>query len=206
MSLTDSQTKLIGPLPASHVTTLGVFTMAATLSAASVGLLLGLVASRLPESGSSQFGVVLLGGYVFVVGGLEVLGRRPFILQRNRETPRAWSDNRRITWALKSGALLGLGFSTRIGFGLWYAMVLTILVTRSIGAGMFGFGLYGLARGFATFAIASRIRRVGDFKTVGDAILGFRPLAKRLAGVVTLASAATSLVVVASRMVNSGTL
>ncbi len=159
----------------------------------SLYVLAGTVGGAATGAAVSGFGAVVdaslravvapLGTVFLLLGTLELARGRISLLQRDRETSRAWTRNS-TGWALKQGLTLGSGIATRLGFALWYALPALVLLSRSIVIGSALWASYGFVRTGA----AVLLRRTG-----GNMRTGAVWLAKRLAP----ARRATSLVLVA---------
>jgi hypothetical protein len=125
----------------------------------------------------------LLGG--LLLAPASVLSRIP-LPQLSRETEQALLHRGPVEWATLNGALLGLGFTSRIGFWTWYFVPLTCLTSGSTGAGAVIWGSYGFMRMALPVAAAVRMRRVPAMVVVADALLGRLQLARRATNVAAL--------------------
>lgn len=86
-----------------------------------------------------------------LVGGLELSGRSVPMLQLNRETPQRWVHRGAVKWAMRNGASLGLGFTSRLGFWVWYVVPLAVLLIGQPLIGTVLYGTYGAVRGWAVW-------------------------------------------------------
>jgi hypothetical protein len=123
-----------------------VFTLAAAVSAAFVGGLLGALGSSIPDAARrhAATGLAVIGIAIAVI---ELARRRPIWLpHRSRETPKRWLGRRPASWAILNGAALGVGATSRIEFWLWYVVPLGALLSGSVLFGAALYGVYGLAR------------------------------------------------------------
>lgn len=122
-----------------------VFVASGSAAGVLAGAALGLVGSSISVEASAGMitglSVVGLG-----IGSVELMGRRVRLLENDRETPRAWLADTPLIWALKTGAALGVGATTRIGFPLWYAIPLGAALSGSVVVGAAIYGTYALVR------------------------------------------------------------
>lgn len=94
-----------------------------------------------------------------VVGGAALTGmlERPF--QCDRETPQSWMRHGPRRWALLNGFALGSGFTSRIGFWLWYLVPVGAFVSGTLRVSVAIYGSYGLVRGSAALLVLAKARR-----------------------------------------------
>lgn len=135
--------------------------------------------------------IAVLGGLLL---GLASVVRRIPLPQLNRETEQALLHRGPLQWAALNGALLGLGFTSRIGFWTWYLIPLACLTSGSSRAGLVIWGIYGLVRMGATVAAAAWMRLVPAMVVVSDTLLDGRGFARRTTRVAALLLAATLVV------------
>jgi hypothetical protein len=132
------------------------FTITGGLVGAIAGAFLGALGMLVP-------GLQVVGwiGLAVLAIGLffELLGRRLPMLNRDAETPRAWIDQGWLRWAVKNGAALSLGVTTRLGFPVWYAIPAICLLGASPVIGALTWGLYGLLR--TGLSVTAGVRQVG---------------------------------------------
>lgn len=127
------------------------FAVAATASAMILGLVLGLVGDPIPAG----LKMALVGGLACIgvgLAGWQLLARSVRVPQKNCETAQLWMNTGALTGAALNGGALGLGFVTRIGYWLWFAVPSAALIAGPVN-GALVFGLYGLVRGVAPSAI-----------------------------------------------------
>lgn len=137
-----------------------VFAASSAFSGATVGAGLGAVGGTLTGDALSLVAAVMaLGG--IVAGAATLFGQKVPLIQRDRETPRRWLSYPPSVGAALTGAMLGLGFTTRLGYALWYAVPVLALLTASPVVGAVLFATYGLARGLAAWGLASEVQRQG---------------------------------------------
>lgn len=123
----------------------------------------------------APFGVALvIGGWT---AGVKLLP------QLDRETEQRLVHHGPLRWAAENGALLGLGFTSRLGTWLWYTVPAAALASGSPREGAMVYGLYGFTRLFvpSVFAGISVRRMTID---VAATVLPWRPEAIRLADIV----------------------
>ncbi|MDX2343260.1 MAG: hypothetical protein QNL12_05775 [Acidimicrobiia bacterium] len=117
----------------------------------SLGALLGGVASLMTVSQRAAVASAAAFGLVIAA----ILDNKP--IQVRTETPRSLLDRGPVAWSLLNGALLGVGVASRLGFWLWYAIPLGVLVVGSATGGAVLWGLYGFSRMTMIAADASRM-------------------------------------------------
>jgi hypothetical protein len=172
---------------------LTTYIVASAIGGTSVGVLLGLLGSTLPDDVRIALVTALaVGGCLY--GAAEGLGRYPKLLQRDTETPQRWMDRGPLRWAWLNGGALGLGFTTRLGFALWYVVPASSLLSGSPLLGALIYGVYGLMRGAGALLIIFAARR-SNFGTVSGFLLDAKVSAKALAGHILLAISIATLIV-----------
>jgi hypothetical protein len=81
------------------------------------------------------------------VGGRELVSRRlvppP---QLDRETAVGWLELGPYRWAVRNGAALGLGATSRLGYWLWYLVPVGAFAAGTPLLGAVVYGAYGLVR------------------------------------------------------------
>lgn len=90
------------------------------------------------------------------------------LLQIDRETPRDWVEEHAVYWAMKNGFFLGIGFTSRVGFWLWYIVPLSTLLIGDIRLGGMIYGVYGASRGSAVWLILLKISRANEVTWLTD--------------------------------------
>jgi hypothetical protein len=131
-----------------------LFAVAASTSGATTGAAVAAATHALPEPVRRGVVLVLAGGAATTLLADRGIGRLPF--ERFRETPRRWVDESAVAWAVKTGAVLGAGVSTRLGFPLAYVGPLTVAYCGSTWIGVFLWGLYGSCRASFSMVVARR--------------------------------------------------
>ncbi|WP_324335037.1 hypothetical protein [Baekduia sp.] len=101
---------------------------------------------------------LLLGGFFLLIGALGVTGRWVAPIQVDRETSYEWLDGR-VPWAIRNGAALGAGFTSRLGFQLWYAVPVSASLFGSPFLGACLYGAYALTRSGAAVVQMALVRR-----------------------------------------------
>jgi hypothetical protein len=81
-----------------------------------------------------------------VFGVLELLRGKAALLERDCETSQRWLHQGPLRWAAKNGFMLGLGFTTRIGYCLWYWVPICAFLSGSISAGAAVYAVYSFTR------------------------------------------------------------
>jgi hypothetical protein len=171
-----------------------IFSMAATLAAATAGFALGWGGGQIPESvrvtGASIAALGLLG-----LGLAVLLGRTRRLLERNCETPQSWLEYGPVGWAIVNGAALGVGFTSRIGFVAWYAVPVACIGFGDPLLGAVIFGAYGGGRGFSVWlwlVMLKRSRKADPVRSVLEA----SGTAKRVGAIQLVTMSAAAIVVV----------
>jgi len=150
---------------------------------AATGAALGFLASTVPARPRAAVATITL---LSVAAGMAFLFHRPW--QRNTETSQLLLEKGPLRWAFLNGALLGVGFTSRIGFWLWYVIPITVWMSGSAIAGMAVWGLYGGARLLASGVVALHISRGGvQPDVVGDRLLAIKPILMSRLGAATVA-------------------
>ena len=122
-----------------------IYALAGALAGAGTGALLALIGATLPST------VFAVGGILLAMAGVglglaEAVGGHLRPWQCDRETPQRWAREGALRWAVRNGATLGVGMSSRIGFWLWYAVPLAALASREPLLGALIYGAYSLTR------------------------------------------------------------
>lgn len=115
-----------------------------------LGGLLGLAGSIL--SRDVRIGLAsLLAVAAIVIGVLDMSTSNLKLMQCDRETPHRWLYVGPLRWATWNGAALGLGFTSRIGFWLWYVVPVSVVLSGDPALGALIYGSYGLVRGWSVW-------------------------------------------------------
>lgn len=144
-----------------------VFTVAAFVSGSAAGASLGALGGIVLASNTRTAAAITLGAGAVGLGSLDLAGHPLKVPQRNRETPRIWLRSRASIAAARNGSALGTGWSTRIGFWLWFVIPLGSFLSGSAVIGGVVYGAYGLTRGLGPWLLlgAHRIeQRVPSMK------------------------------------------
>jgi hypothetical protein len=169
---------------------------AGVAAAALCGTILGAAGWAL--AGELRALVVLAALVAVLVGSF----RSPVPWQRNAETPRSWLELQSWQTAARNGLALGTGYSTRIGFWLWYLVPIGAFAVGTPLGGALIYATYATARlgtsvGLGALAIASNSARPAEF-----ALAASEPIRRALASIFLFScglvlAAATYAVVVA---------
>jgi hypothetical protein len=128
------------------------FSLASTLAAATTGALLGTVGSSAPTEG--RVAVASVAAVLSIAIGVIDLGsRRLPVLQCDRETSQSGLRLRPYLWAMRNGAALGIGATSRVGFWLWYLIPVGALLVGSPVLGGLIYGTYGFVRGWSVWLL-----------------------------------------------------
>lgn len=157
-----------------------VYSASAALAGAGMGALLALIGMALPAR------VIAVGGIVLAavgasVGLIEIAGGRVRPWQRDRETPQRWVRQGPVLWAIRNGAVLGVGMSSRVGFWLWYVIPLAALASGDVVLGALLYGLYSLTRGGATLGLLAVLLVSQGGLDLAPRLLSYAPRARLLA-------------------------
>lgn len=174
--------------------TLAGYITASTTASGVAGLALGLLGNAMSSDLRIACATLLSLLGVFV-GGATILGYKVALPQCDRETPRRWVAEGRFRWAIRNGAALGVGATSRIGFYLWYAVPAgaTLLADPVFGALLYG--SYGFTRGVGAWGIWTAARR-GSFERIGYQLLKLSATATTLTAMyLTMTSVAVLLTV-----------
>lgn len=172
-----------------HKAAVAVVSSTAAGSIAGAGLgALGAVASDTVRAG--LLSALALLGVALVIGGWA--GGVKLLPQLDRETEQRLVHHGPLRWAAENGALLGLGFTSRLGTWLWYTVPAAALASASPRGGAMVYGLYGFARLFVPSVLAGiSVRRMTE--DVAAEVLPFRPRAIRWADIAFVVVAVSAL-------------
>lgn len=164
---------------------LALYVIAGTASGAAAGALVSVplwVAADPPPAwlmtSAAFFGCVLA-----IIG---LTGRRVPLLQYDVATPQAWLHQGPVRWALKNGAALGFGASSRIGFALWYVVPVFAFFEGNPGAGAAVWGAYGLSRTIGAWPMMRLMRDPNALSRLDRLALAGRDTAIRSTSVALL--------------------
>lgn len=163
-----------------------LFIFCAAVAGAVWGAVVGAAGASLPADWRLMFGVGLL---LIVVGAFEVWSKRLSLPQRDKETPVSWTMQGPVWYAVKTGSVIGVGASTRVGFTAWYLLPIGVLVLGEASYGALVWGSYGFARSALSMAVRASIVR-SDIRKVGAQLLARRGQATTLSGAVSVGSGA----------------
>lgn len=117
---------------------------AAALTGGAAGGAVGLLGS-VAGAGAVDGGVVAIAA-VMPALLLSALGIHVPLPQRDVETPRAWVGGGPLRWATFTGAMLGFGALTRLGYWAWYLIPLSTFVSQSLFSGLIIWATYAVVR------------------------------------------------------------
>ncbi len=126
-------------------TKLAVYVSSAVAAGLATGFALGSVGSMLPATFRIAIGT-LLSLLAIGVAAVGLAGHRLPLLQFDRETPQRWMHLGPVNWALRNGAALGFGASTRLGFASWYVIPATAFLFADPVLGALIYALYAASR------------------------------------------------------------
>ena len=136
------------------------FTAASVIAGFVMGGLLGELGTAMSPEGRSTLLFALAVAGVGVAGA-QLVGYRFGPPQKNRETPKAWIYHGAARWALLNGVALGLGFTSRIGFWLWYVVPVTAFLSADPVVGASAYGTYAFLRTGGVWLIVPASRKAG---------------------------------------------
>lgn len=156
-----------------------VYALSSALAGLTLGTALGAAGSGLSSAGriaaASALALVAI-----AVGSSELVGHPIWLPQRDRETPQRWIHAGALRWAIRNGATLGVGATSRIGFWLWYAIPVGAILLARPEAGAAIYGTYGATRGLAAWGVLLGLQRL-----IGPEwahwLLTHKPAARRIA-------------------------
>jgi hypothetical protein len=169
-----------------------LFVLAGSAAGAAGGATLGAAGGLLSADVRAATTVVLaaVGATVAVLG---LLGRRVSLPQHDVATPQRWLHQGPVRWALKNGAALGLGATTRIGFALWYVIPAYAVVSAHPARAAAVWSAYGAARTLAAWPMVRLQRRPDGLSVMDRLALRGRWMATRATSGVLLVVCAGSL-------------
>lgn len=157
-----------------------IYSVVAVFAGAGTGGFLALIGGALP-AGALATGGILLAAAGSIVGVVEIAGGRVRPWQFDRETPQRWARQGPLHWAIRNGAVLGVGMSSRIGFWLWYVVPLGALASGDIVLGALLYGLYSLTRTGVALGLLALLLTSGGRLDLAPRLLQWAPGARLLA-------------------------
>jgi len=152
-----------------------LFSSSTLLAGLVAGAALGALGSLVPVMARVASGSVA--SVAAVVLGVLSLAGRTRVLHCSRETPQRWVHAGPTRWALRNGATLGVGATTRIGFWLWYAVPFGSMLLANPVLGALVYGIYAGTRGMAVWGILfSLMPKYGE--AYADWLLARAPVAR----------------------------
>lgn len=164
-----------------------VLTLAALVSSATFGLVLGFV-GRILVNLNDLTAIIVLALVSLVLGVISLLPIRRHIPQFDRETPPPWTRNGPFVWAITDGGMLGLGWATRIQYASWYVIPIAAIVYSHPMVGAVIYGAYGMGRMWGTWLIPILPcgKRASD-SVSATRLLSMIPKANSICGIASLA-------------------
>jgi hypothetical protein len=106
--------------------------------------------------------------------------------QVNRETEQSLLGRGPLAWALANGSLLGLGFTSRIGYWIFYLVPVGCFVVGSPALGALIWGAYGFTRLGAASLLAFRMHTMpGRMGELSKRLLALQPTVRHATNPVT---------------------
>jgi hypothetical protein len=122
-----------------------LFLIGATLAGTVAGAGLGFLGGHFELSTRAAI-ASLLAPFGILLGALELSKWRVRPFQWDRETDQRWMRFGAWTGAILNGLTLGLGFISRLGYWLWYALPAGAFLSGDVVFSATLFGLYGFVR------------------------------------------------------------
>jgi hypothetical protein len=142
------------------ITIVTLFVGASIATGAATGAFLALIGATLSMHTAEALAVAL--GVLAVLSAImQLRGKKSIFIQRDRETPYRWLYGNRYAWAAKNGLALGIGFTSRLGYELWYLVPATALLMRNVLGGALIFATYSFMRAVSSAALLPVFRKVG---------------------------------------------
>lgn len=169
-----------------------VFTASSTAAGAVFGAALGALGDIVPDTAALTL-TGILGVTLLLLGSIEVLGGRPWLPQRDRETPGSWLALPYVLRNATTASLLGIGVTTRAGYVLTLMVPVLAFLSGSAVTGLAIFATYSLTRGVMAALVTARAHvhvasaRVQGMERVGKQLLRLSPIARQVSGFTTVA-------------------
>ena len=161
--------------------------IAAAVSGGLAGALAGLIGGLVPAP--VRAAAATLAASAIAIAAITWPSRMP---QFNRETEQGLLGLGPVAWAVTNGSLLGLGFTSRIGYWAWYLIPVSVLGVGSPVLGAVIWDAYAFTRLAIAAGIAAHMhRQPGRMPDISGKIPRLRPAAQRITGPVTAGLAAT---------------
>lgn len=147
--------------------------VAATMTAATTGAALAWASRFIPI----HIRMLLL--VIFAVCGalgvlVELTVNVKILPQRDRETKQKLLSHGPHLWAVENGALLGIGFVSRLGTWLWLVLPVGVILSGDVRAGAMVYGIYGFTRLLVPSILATAAHRHPSIN-ISAGVLNLRP-------------------------------
>lgn len=164
---------------------------AATAAGAVVGAALGAVSAT--ASDDARLALATLTGLLGLGFAVAALTGHPVpVLQRNTESPQRWLRLPPKVWSTANGAVLGLGFTSRLGSWAWYLVPVGALLSGSAAGGALVYGAYAFAR-LGTSVVIAVVAHARPEVDWGARLFSCRPRARSSETILLLGASALAL-------------
>jgi hypothetical protein len=145
-----------------------VYVSSAMLASSATGSLLGVSGAMVSQP--TRDALLSMAAFALLALGILDLANHPVrLIQFDRGRPHPSANSSPLKWTIKNGSALGTGFSSRIGFWMWFLIPVSSYWTGDFAKGAFVFGVYGLCRSASVWLVAKAFhRRLG--KQVGTEV------------------------------------
>lgn len=172
-----------------------IYVASATIGGMAAGVLAGLLGLTLAGA-SRELTVALLlilGAVGVYIGAKEASGRRVRIWQINVETPQRWMHHGPVLWPLMNGFSLGLAFTSRLGYAVFYIVPVAAVASRSITSAVLIWGVYSFARAVVSLPYGWYLTEHVRSEAQSRKLIAAIPRMRRVTAFVVLASAFASI-------------
>lgn len=159
--------------------------LSGTLGGATAGAAVGMAGNLVSRDGTITAGTVF--ALALVVAPMVSPQRLPEV---NRETDQSLLSLGPFRWAAANGFLLGLGFTSRIGYWIFYLVPVGCLVARSPAFGAVIWTTYGFTRlGIVTLMAFRMHQALAKISALSRSLLALRPAVRRISNPATAVGA-----------------